>query len=132
LSATALPICEPKSAEIKFTDLSIKHLPEGTYFDERTPNFGIRAWKHRKTWIIVAGKNRTKTRLGHYPALSLAEARKRALEAIASPLERYYAPTFPDARAECGLFCATARANGAGLPKTRKWGKIDSYLVNVG
>ncbi|ESY52082.1 hypothetical protein X744_22360 [Mesorhizobium sp. LNJC372A00] len=65
------------------------------HFDERTPAFGIRIGKHRKTWLVVKGVNRTKVRLGHYPDLSLADARKMALVALGSPLLAKEAPTFP-------------------------------------
>ncbi|HKI14925.1 MAG TPA: hypothetical protein VKA12_07945, partial [Roseiarcus sp.] len=47
-------------------------LPEGIYFDKRTPAFGIRVGKKRKTWVVLKEPNRTKLRIGHYPDLSLA------------------------------------------------------------
>ncbi len=84
--------------KIRFTDLAIRSLSEGMYFDERTPSFGIRVGKHRRTWLILKEPNRTKVRLGHYPDLSLADARKKALVALGSRLEHSHAPTFPDAR----------------------------------
>ena len=83
----------------KLTDLSIRSLGPGLHMDGRTPAFGIRVGKLRKTWIVTKGTNRTKVRLGHYPALSLSEARKRALVALGSPLEPREAPSFPDALA---------------------------------
>lgn len=84
---------------IRFTDISLRSLPEGTYFDEKTPAFGLRVGKIRKTWIVLKEPNRTKLRLGHYPNLSLADARKRALIAIGSPLEvRVKVPSFFEAR----------------------------------
>ena len=82
------------------TDMSIRTLPEGIYFDDRTPSFGIRIGRHRKTWIVLKGTNRTKLRLGHYPALSLSEARRKALYALGSPLHPSSAPLFTDARSE--------------------------------
>lgn len=81
---------------IRFTDLGLRSLRGGMYFDERTPSFGLRVGKRRKTWLVL--KNGTKVRLGHYPALSLVEARKNALVTIGSPLELSHAPTFPEAR----------------------------------
>jgi integrase len=84
---------------IRFTDIGLRSLPEGLYFDERTPAFGIRVGKTRKTWVVLKEPNRTKLRIGHYPDLSLADARKKALVAIGSPLQdRAIAPTFPEAR----------------------------------
>lgn len=88
-------------ATIRFTDLSIRSLPTGTFFDQRTPSFGIRIGKRRKTWLIVKDQTRAKIRLGRYPDLSLADARKRALVALGSPLASHSsAPNFPEARAE--------------------------------
>jgi integrase len=61
------------------TDIAVARLrTPGTYFDETTPAFGIRVGKHRKTWIVMRGKDRIRTRIGHYPAMSLADARKQA------------------------------------------------------
>ena len=82
-----------------FTDLTVQKLPAGTYFDTRTPAFGIRVGKNRRTWIVTKGKNRTKVTLGHYPALSLADARKKALVVMGSPHAPQIAPPFPEALA---------------------------------
>src|SRR5208282_602459 len=84
---------------IRFTDIGLRALPEGIYFDKRTPAFGIRVGKKRKTWVVLKEPNRTKLRIGHYPDLSLADARRRAMVAIGTPTEsRAKAPSFPDAR----------------------------------
>ena len=83
-----------------FTDMTIRTLAEGIYFDDRTPSFGIRIGKHRKTWLVIKGKNRTRVRLGHYPAMSLAAARRAALHALGNPLQASAAPTFHEARSE--------------------------------
>ena len=80
-----------------FTDISIRSLKAGTYFDNKTPSFGIRVGKNRKTWIVLKGPNRTKVRLGHYPALSLADARRKAFVALGSPLLPVSAPSFQEA-----------------------------------
>ena len=42
------------------TDLLIQTLPEGLHFDTKIPAFGIRVGKHRRTWLVVKGRNRTK------------------------------------------------------------------------
>jgi Arm domain-containing DNA-binding protein len=61
------------------TDIVVSRLKEpGTYFDESTPAFGVRVGKNRKTWIVMRGKERSRTRIGHYPAMSLSDARKQA------------------------------------------------------
>ena len=85
-------------AKLAFTELSIRNLKPGSYFDEKTPAFGIRVGKNRKTWIVVRGRERIRTRVGHYPALPLAEARKKALVLLGSPLDTQSLSTFADAR----------------------------------
>jgi len=83
------------------TDLAIRTLPEGLHLDTRLTSFGIRVGKKRKTWVVIKGKNRTKVALGHYPAISLADARKRALVALAAnETEQITTPTFPEAFSE--------------------------------
>jgi integrase len=85
------------------TDLSVRNLPEGLHLDARLPSFGIRVGKKRRTWIVIKGQNRTKISLGHYPALSLADARKRAMVELAKPpsaSETAIMPSYPEALAE--------------------------------
>jgi integrase len=85
---------------IHFTDLTVRNLKEGVYFDDSTPSFGIRIGKTRKTWLVLKGTNRTKVRLGFYPALGLAEARRKALVALGSPHHPIPSPAFPVALEE--------------------------------
>jgi integrase len=72
----------PKAHLTDITVRSLKPPPPGrniTYFDDQTPGFGIRiSYSGRKTWIVMRGKERGRTRLGYYPDLSLAAARNRA------------------------------------------------------
>src|SRR5258708_4931547 len=79
------------------TDITVRSLKEGVYFDKKTPAFGIRIGKNRKTWIVVKEPSRTKIRLGHYPTLSLSDARKKAQVAIGSSYQPSTAPTFNEA-----------------------------------
>jgi hypothetical protein len=51
---------------MRLTDLSIRSLPVGKYFDSTTPAFGIRVGKNRRTWIVMRGRQRQLIRLGHY------------------------------------------------------------------
>lgn len=81
------------------TDLAVQKLGPGLYFDTKTPAFGIRVGANRRTWLVVKGESRTKVRLGHYPAMTLQEARKRALVALGSPMEERPTISFPDALA---------------------------------
>src|SRR5580704_15085951 len=84
------------------TDLSVRNLPEGLHLDARLPSFGIRVGKKRRTWIVIKGKNRTKISLGQYPAISLADARKRAMLELSttSPSEPANIPSYAEALAE--------------------------------
>lgn len=68
------------------TDLTVQSLKPGLYMDRKTPAFGLRVGKRRKTWIVLKEPNRTKIRLGHYPDLKLAEARRRAFVALGTPV----------------------------------------------
>jgi hypothetical protein len=67
-----------------FTDLTVKSLPQGKHFDASTPAFGMRVGKNRRTWIVQRGVDRRIIRVGHYPALSLQDARKAAKKLLAS------------------------------------------------
>lgn len=79
------------------TDLTVQKLKAGVYFDTKTPAFGIRVGKRRKTWIITKGRERSVLTIGHYPALSLGDARRKALIALGSPLVSQTHLTFPEA-----------------------------------
>jgi integrase len=93
----------PKSVQktvqkVALTDLAVRSLPTGYHFDAKLPSFGIRVGKTRKTWVVIRGTNRTKVTLGYYPALSLAEARKKAFAAFADQHQtKPITPTFPKA-----------------------------------
>jgi hypothetical protein len=77
------------------TDVMVSRLrTPGTYFDETTPAFGIRVGKNRKTWIVIRGTERMRTRIGHYPALSLADARKEARKLLIEPAAKTGRITF--------------------------------------
>jgi len=83
--------------KVHLTDVSVQRLKPGLFFDTKTPAFGIRVGANLKTWLVIRGENRTKVRLGHYPAMSLAEARKRALVSLGSPMQEKPSISFPDA-----------------------------------
>lgn len=85
-------------AKVAFTELRIRNLRPGAYFDEKTPAFGIRVGKNRKTWIVIRGRERIRTRIGHYPALPLADARKKALVLLGTPLDQQPVSTFAEGR----------------------------------
>ena len=67
------------------SDLKIRALKsdrQADFWDSKTPGFGIRVCPRSKTFI--ANRNGTRKTLGHYPAISLQEARRRffALKAL--------------------------------------------------
>ena len=83
--------------KIALTDLKVQALKPGVYFDMKTPAFGLRVGVHRRTWIAMKGPARTIITLGHYPSISLQEARRKALLVLASPTQKNVAMTFPEA-----------------------------------
>jgi integrase len=85
---------------LSLTDLAVRQLGPGIYFDTKTPAFGIRVGKNRKTWIVLKGENRSKVTIGHYPTLSLQDARKKAFITLASPYAPASPVSFADARDE--------------------------------
>jgi Arm DNA-binding domain len=89
-------------AVVRLTDLSVRSFKEGIYYDDKTPGFGIRIGKRRKTWHVVKQPDRTKVTIGYYPNLSLADARKKALVTLGTPgiPVKTELPAFPDTRAE--------------------------------
>ncbi len=68
----------------RLTDLTVRSLPMGTHFDATTPAFGIRVGKHRRTWIVMRGQERRRIRIGHYPSVTLSDARKEAKRLLAA------------------------------------------------
>ena len=79
-------ISEPifgEAMKIRLTDLAVKKLPlsageQKTYWDEVTPNFGIRCADRSKSYVVLLGDQRRRKTLGRYPELSLSDARKQA------------------------------------------------------
>jgi len=68
---------------VKLTDLALKNLKfDGTQrriFDEALPNFGIRTYKSGHRFIVLVGKERKSHTIGRYPAISLKDARTKAI-----------------------------------------------------
>lgn len=71
-------------SKIVLNDTTVKKLPVGKYFDKTTPAFGIRVGKNRRTWIVQRGQDRRIIRVGHYPAMSLSEARTKGKQLLAT------------------------------------------------
>jgi hypothetical protein len=107
------------------TDIVVSRIKEpGTYFDETTPAFGIRVGKNRKTWIVMRGVERQRVRIGHYPTVSLADARKEAKKLLTE------APTKNANKAFSAAYDEYKEAIKAKKPRTQRDYKrvIDKYL----
>src|SRR5665213_2842433 len=99
---------------VHLTDIVVQRLQTpGTYFDETTPGFGVRVGKNRKTWVIMRGQIRQRVRIGRYPAMSLAEARKQAKKLLTEAPTRNPAISFATAYVHYKQSIATLR------PKTQ-------------
>jgi integrase len=90
------------------TDLFLKGAKEGMYWDGGLPGFGVRIGKKRKTFLVLIASGRRKS-IGHYPLLSLAEARKTARGMLAEKVLGKVHPThmaFDDAKEDYLEECA--------------------------
>ena len=89
---------------LKLTDLAVRALPPSDgqlkVWDTVTKGFGVRMNGASKSWIVMYGKDRKLKVLGHYPATSLADARRAAKEILLSPDDRPDYPLFADAAAQ--------------------------------
>src|SRR5262245_44282982 len=87
-----------KMPVVHLTDIAVSRLTTpDTYFDEATPAFGIRVGKNRKTWIVIRGAERIRTRVGRYPTMSLADARKAAKKLLTEEPTKHSQLTFGEA-----------------------------------
>jgi len=77
--------------------LTVRALPPGVFYDQGTPAFGVRVGKHRRTWFVVRGEKRLRTTIGHYPALPLAEARRKALGLLGAAASVHISISYQDA-----------------------------------
>lgn len=113
---------------MKLTDITLKslQLPEQgqkTYVDDALPGFGIRiSSSGAKSFVVVHGRSRTRTTIGRYPVVSLADARAEAKRVLAErTLGKHRMPTigFQEALA---LFLETHcdQNNRAGTKKETK------------
>jgi hypothetical protein len=75
---------------LKLTDISVANLkfqhPQYTAWDILMPSFGCRVGSKTKTFVIMTGKHRKRVTLGHYPKMSLKQARVAARLKLQNPL----------------------------------------------
>ena len=78
-------------AKMLLTEISVRALKGSDknpkFFDTKTPGFGIRCGLTRKTWVVMRGKNRELVTIGHYPDVSLSDARKEAKRLLSTAPE---------------------------------------------
>ena len=114
--------------KLHLTDLTVQRLHElGTYLDETTPGFGIRVGKNRKTWIVVRGHIRQRVRIGHYPAMSLAAARKEAKRLLLEKPTRNATITFE--KAFEGYKESIANRKRLGTPPAMPTGSASNWMT---
>ncbi len=83
---------------LALNDMTVRHLKRGLYLDRKTPSFGLRVGKRRKTWLVIDA-NRNKQKFGQYPDLSPADARAEAKRLLSqAPTLKPSAMTFADAK----------------------------------
>jgi hypothetical protein len=69
----------------------------GIYYDVTTPAFGVRVGKNRKVWVVVRGKERQRIKIGRYPSMTLADARKEGKHLLLEKPKKHDRMTFDDA-----------------------------------
>ena len=84
---------------MRLTDIAVRNLKapvkgQKTYFDDALSGFGVRVSEGGiKSFVVVSGRSRTRTTLGRYPVISLADARDKAKELLAQKtLGKHEAP----------------------------------------
>ncbi len=92
-------------AQMLLTEISVRALKGSdkyeTFFDTKTPGFGVRVGKRTKTWVVVRGRSRERVTIGKYPDVSLADARAAAKRLLSSePEAKGIVKTFAAARDE--------------------------------
>lgn len=90
---------------MRLNDITVRALKGSdtykTYFDDIVPAFGVRVGKRRKTFVVVRGKKRERITLGHFPAMSVGDARTKARKLLAAnPEPRAARLTWETARDE--------------------------------
>ena len=67
---------------MRLTDQGVRALPfsapQKLYTDDTLAGFGVRVSTRKKSFVLTYGRDRHRITLGHYPTLSLAEAREKA------------------------------------------------------
>jgi len=84
------------------TDIAVRQLPHPEsgdlkYWDEVVRGFGVRVTSRSKSWFVVRGKTRQLTTIGHYPEISLQNARKEAKRLLAQEPQKNVSMAITDA-----------------------------------
>ena len=86
--------------QLHLTELTVRSLKSDTtayFWDTTLPAFGIRVGKTKKTWTIIKGQNRDRVTVGHYPDMTLSEARTAAKRLLLDPVQRRTSLAFHEA-----------------------------------
>jgi hypothetical protein len=88
---------------VRLTEISVRALKSSdtykTFFDETLPGFGVRVGRRSRTFVAVKGRTRERVTIGHWPAMSVGDARTTAKRLLAAePEERVVAVSFETAR----------------------------------
>jgi site-specific recombinase XerD len=92
--------------ELRLTDISVRALKSApkpiAYWDTITPGFCVFVGVRRKTFCVVRGRQRQRVTIGHYPDVSVADARGEAKKLLAAVNDapRMVRKTFKEARDE--------------------------------
>jgi len=92
-----------KVPKLRLTDITVRSIkpPQSgslTYWDTQTRAFGCRiSYGGRKSWIVMRGKTRARTIIGHYPEVSLADARTEAKKLLTQTVTPANKMTFSSA-----------------------------------
>jgi hypothetical protein len=86
---------------------------------------------------VLKGPTRAKITLGHYPSISLQDARKKAIIALGSPYAPSHAPSFVEARQKNYLDAQISRLRPSSLRETKRtliryfhWTKPDDKITH--
>jgi intergrase/recombinase len=74
------------------SDLTVRTLPPGIYWDAHTRGLGLRVGKHARTFVVLVQSGKRKA-LGRYPHLTLSAARKECARIKAETLLGKIHPT---------------------------------------
>jgi len=89
---------EQKVSTILFNDTTIRSLKAGVYYDTTLKGLGLRVGKTRRSFFFQCGKERLRTPIGVFGAITLAEARTEGYRLKGQTERKIASMPFPEAR----------------------------------